>query len=144
MQIRLLPNTVIVGPAVVGSGNDLVLGNFAFDLNAGLAGDEFTFFDNGGFFSDNIQIVLENLDFSGGEVLTGFQLAASSLSNLSVSTTANSVTFTFDDPGVGPDSGPAISGKFLTAPAAVPLPAGLPLLAASMAAISFLRRRKTT
>jgi hypothetical protein len=139
-SITFVPESLVLGPFTVGAGVDFTLGVFTFDLNAGSAGDGFDFLDNGGFFGQNTSIVLSSLNFSGGELLNGFELLSTSLQNLTWTFTDDSLTFLFSDPGWGPANGPAISGRFLTA-AAVPVPASLPLLLAGLGGLALLRRK---
>jgi hypothetical protein len=73
---------------------------------------------------------LSDLDFSDLSVLSGFSLISTSLSNLSWSSTSDSLTFTFDSQGFGPNNGPAIHGTFITT--AIPLPGTISLLAIAL------------
>ena len=137
--ITFQPNNVVFGPFTVGAGIDFTLANFTFDLNAGVGANEFDFIDNGGVFGDNSSLVLSSLDFSGGAILTGFNLTSTSLTGLSWTFTDTSLTFSFDN-SRGPNNGSAIRGQFATL-SAVPLPASLPMLAAALGGFAFLLRR---
>lgn len=140
VTLTFQPGNDSLGTFSVGPGIDRTLGNFQFEMNGGLAGDEFRFDDNGGFFSASTSLVLSSLDFSDGSDLSGFSLISSSLSSLTWSNTSNSLTFFFDDPGHGPNNGPAIHGSFLTT--AVMEPGTLLLFAAGALGFAAVARHK--
>jgi hypothetical protein len=137
--ITFQPIKVVFGPFTVGAGIERTVGIITFDLNAGVGANEFEFIDNGGSFAGSSSLVLSSLDFSGGAILTGFNLTSTSLTGLSWTFTDTSLTFSFDD-AVGPNNGSAIRGQFATL-SAVPLPASLPMLAAALGGFAFLLRR---
>jgi len=141
-QSPLVPNLVPFGTFEAGSGIDLTLGVFEFDVDAGAGGDGFVWTSGAnGFVSAGsaVSLTLSGLDFSGGEVLTGFDLGVSTLTDLSVSTTASSVTFSWtNDSRVGPDT--VLSGTYETS-AVIPIPASLPLLLGGLAGLGLVARR---
>lgn len=143
LSITFQPGNNVLGANVtVGPGVDLTLGGFTFDLNAGADGDEFIFMDGGGFFSGSTSLVLSDLDFSDGSSLVNFSLLSTSLTSLSFVVGPDSLTFTYDNPGFGPNNGPAISGRFLTS-AAVPEPTTPLLILLGGLATAMTWRRRT-
>lgn len=115
---------------MVQAGDDLTVpsgaGTFVFNLDGGTNGNRFTLISNGAStFSGASSFTLGDLDFSDDAILTGFNLAATSLSNFSFTTTIDSITFSFSDTFAA--DGVVIDGTFATS-SAVPLPGTLPLL----------------
>ncbi|MCP4767667.1 MAG: VPLPA-CTERM sorting domain-containing protein [Gammaproteobacteria bacterium] len=144
VTVDLLPTAGDFTSSPIGAGFDLSVGVFRFDFNGGVDGDEFLFEDNGGFFSNSNSILLSTLDFDDGSDLLGFDLISTSLSNLTFSFTANSLTFNFDlVPGSGPNNGPAIHGRFITDVSPVPVPAAVWLFGTALLGfVGMSRRRK--
>jgi len=81
-----------------------------------------------------------DLDFTGGEIITGFTILQD-FGNAIVSFTANSVKIEYLDIAI--TEGVFFSGRFTTGTiSAVPLPAALPLYGAGMALMGFIGWRK--
>lgn len=148
----LLPNSNRSG--IVGVGTDITIGGAFYDFNAGVGGNQFIFSVNKRFCgvahcNGPIKLSLLNLNFSGGEKLVGFDLISTALSGLTFTFTSTSLIFLATEDTIR--KGVVISGFFLTAPplnipAAVPIPAALPLLAAGLSAMGFMgwrRKRKS-
>ena len=140
----------------VGAGTDVTIGGGFYDFNAGAGGNQFNFSINNRYCgvancNGPIKLSLLDLNFSGGERLVGFTLLSTALSRLSFTFTSTSLIFLAAEGNIR--RGTVISGIFLTAPAqvpnipaAVPIPAALPLLAASLGAMGFMgwrRKRKS-
>ena len=125
----------------VGAGVDFVVGSVSWDLDAGADGNELIVDTDGtfaGFGATSFE--LTGLDFSGGEILVGFSDIFSQMADTVVTFTADSLLVTFIDGPV--DDGVTFSGVFDTRPTAVPLPAGLPMIASGLALLGFLGRRR--
>jgi hypothetical protein len=130
-------------------------GHTTFEYNGGVAGNEFlmdliAIGSFTGVYSTNpvtSTITLSNLNFSGGEALTGFTVLNSVLGPITVdilSSTSLSLSWTDGAPITGPEV--MLSGDFLTTPVtSTPLPAALPLLATGLGGLGLLgwrRKRK--
>ncbi len=125
----------------VGAGFDFNVGSVTWDLDAGANGDELIVDTSGSFpFFAATSFELTGLDFSGGELLVGFSDVFSQMANTVVTFTTDSLLVTFTDGPVA--DGVTFSGTFDTAPSAVPLPAGLPMIASGLALLGFLGRRR--
>jgi len=136
---------------LVGSGVDLTENGFDFNYDAGANGNEFVISttNGGGFFGIynfgvTDTITLSNLNFSGGEVLTGFTVLSSVFPITVSGLTAHSVSLSWNE---GAFNGPVtfLDGEFDTAPVATPLPTALPLFATGLAGLGLLgwrRKRK--
>jgi hypothetical protein len=144
------------GSGIVGVGTDVAIGGGFYDFNAGAGGNQFIFSVNDRYCgvahcNGAIKLSLLNLNFSGGERLVGFTLLSTALSGLSFTFTSTSLIFLATEGRLR--RGTVISGIFLTAPppvdnipAAIPIPAALPLLAAGFGAMGFMgwrRKRKS-
>lgn len=128
-------------PFTVRSGVDYTVGEFRFDLDAGVDGNRFLFTTSGPGNFAGLDLIFTGLDFTDKSSLTGFKLVSTSLDNLSIVTTASSITFRFTN-AFSP-VGTVIDGFFETtasASAQVPLPGSLPLLALGLGALCFSRR----
>ncbi|SMY09073.1 VPLPA-CTERM sorting domain-containing protein [Flavimaricola marinus] len=125
---------------LVGAGVDTTAGAFSFDFDAGVGGDEFIWSaSDSGSLAGSIGISLTDLDFDDGSLLIDFSLDETLLTDLAWTITDDSVVFTYSSTGfIGP--GTVLSGSFVTA--AVPLPAGLPLLLTALGGIALLRRKR--
>jgi hypothetical protein len=141
----------IVGPDEV----DVNIGGGLYDFNAGTLGNEFIFSVDDNYCGvahckGAIKLSLLNLNFSGGERLVGFTLLSTALVGLSFTFTSTSLVFLATEGDIKKKDA-VIYGIFLTAPsanipAAVPIPAALPLLAAGLSAMGFMgwrRKRKS-
>lgn len=127
--------------ATVGAGFDFVVGSVSWDLDSGAAGNELSIDVDGSFSTFGAtSFELSGLDFSDGELLVGFSDIFSQMANTVVTFTANSLLVSFTDGAV--TDGVGFSGVFDTAPPAVPLPAGLPMIASGLALMGFLGRRR--
>jgi hypothetical protein len=143
------------GSGFVGVGTDVTIVNAFYDFNAGAGGNEFIFGVNDNFCGvadceGAIKLSLLNLNFSDGERLVGFTLLSTALSGLSFTFTSTSLIFLATEGDIQKNAA-VIYGVFLTAPpanipAAIPIPAALPLLAAGLSAMGFMgwrRKRKS-
>ena len=134
-----------VRTGTVGAGVDITQGNFLFDFNTGVNGDGFDWssLPDAGALAGSTGMTLSSLDFSGGAVLSGFQVAATVLSGLTFSFTDHTLSFFWTtDPNSFPGPGGIISGTFLTKAANVPLPAALPLALTGIGVLGAIARRK--
>lgn len=138
-------NASAPGNSLVGAGVDLSIGAIDFDLDTGLNGDQLEISVRGSFNSlssgsgNPLTITFSDLDFSDGEVLTGFDNLFTVFADTTFSFTDNSLTFQMTD---GPVSGVVLSGTFVTSAVAVPLPAAAPLLATALIGVFALGRRR--
>jgi len=129
--------------ATVGAGSEFFAGNVSWDVDFGADGDELlvSVLNNFGTFGIT-SFEISSLDFSGGELLTGFSNLFSQLANITVSTTSSSILFSFDNGPV--TSGTVLSGKFDTSSTApVPLPAGAWMLLTALGGLAVTKRRRT-
>jgi hypothetical protein len=147
------PASLFTNTALVGAGVDLTLGGVtSWDFNAGALGNEFVITVGGGSFpgfhgiGGTTTLTLSNLNFSGGEVLTGFSVISSLFPVTVGPLTATSVAFTFNEASF---SGPVtfLDGDFITSPTVTvtPLPTALPLFATGLGALGLFgwrRKRK--
>jgi hypothetical protein len=136
------PGVVSATPATVGAGDDLVFANFRFNLDAGGAGDQFSWSStpNAGALLNSTSIQISDLDFNDGSTLIGFDLFSTLLSGLVITTTSDSITFAYTTQEmVGP--GLVLSGRFLTS-ATVPLPGTAPLLLVGIALLAAQSSRR--
>lgn len=127
----------------VEAGVDLIIGGFSIDFNAGPNGNIFNW--TAGFpasLGGNTSFVLSGLTFDDGSTLVGFDVQASDLSGLTISTTASSLTVSFA-PQIGA-SGTVLRGQYLTRASgnSVPEPGGLALVGLGLAGLAFTQRRK--
>lgn len=137
---------------IVGVGTDVIIGGGLYDFNAGAAGNQFAFRVNDRYCgvahcSGPLKLSLLNLNFSGGEQLVGFTLLSTALKGLSFTFTSTSLIFFATEGRIR--RGTVISGIFLTAPppvqnipAAVPIPAALPLLGSALGFFVWMGRRR--
>jgi hypothetical protein len=133
--------TVVVGAGYEGN----YYSNQYFDLNDGANGDLFTITSTGDFCGmtscsgsgDTVTWTLTGLDF--GTPITGFSLS-SSIGGATASFTGTSVTISWTEAAI--PFGTYTVGQFLTGPSAVPLPAGLPMVASGIGALVMLRKRR--
>ena len=135
----------VVRTGTVGAGVDITQLNFLFDFNTGVNGDGFDWssLPDAGALAGSTGMTLSSLDFSGGAVLSGFQVAATVLSGLTFSFTDHTLSFFWTtDPNSFPGPGGIISGTFLTKAANVPLPAALPLALTGIGVLGAIARRK--
>lgn len=87
-----------------------------------------------------VQWEFTSLDFTGGEIITGFNILQN-FGDAIVTFTANSVKIAYLDVAI--PEGVFFSGRFVTGSlSAVPLPAALPLYGAGMAVMGFIGWRK--
>ncbi|MEP7174392.1 MAG: VPLPA-CTERM sorting domain-containing protein [Aestuariivirga sp.] len=144
------------GSGIVGIGTDVTIGGGFYDFNAGAGGNQFVFSVNNRYCgvarcSGAIKLSLLDLNFSGGEKLIGFTLLSTALRGLSFTFTSTSLVFFATEGYFGRNVGRSmvISGIFLTAPppvqnipAAVPIPAALPLLGSALGFFVWMGRRR--
>ena len=135
----------VVRTGTVGAGVDITQLNFLFDFNTGVNGDGFDWssLPFAGFLAGSTGITFSSLDFSGGAVLSGFHLAATVLSDLTITFTDHTLSFFWTtDPTAHVGPGEILSGTFLTKAANVPLPAALPLALTGIGVLGAIARRK--
>lgn len=156
VDLRFDGNGTQVNNQRIGAGTDIQLGFFGFDLDGGADSDGFKWSArrSASFGGGTTGITFSDLDFSTG-VLSGFTITKTALTDLDFTFTDSSISFTFSDTGFS-SRGTLIAGTFLTSQMttpgpvpgsgpdvpAVPLPAGLPLLALGLGALGIARRRK--
>jgi hypothetical protein len=138
---------------LVGTGVDLTEAFLTFDYDAGTLGNEFIMAvgdATGPFFGAYTSapvtstITLSDLSFSGGQVLTGFNVLSSIFGPITVdilSSTSLSLSF-FDGATIPTGNTELLTGDFITGPAATPVPAALPLFATGLGALGLLGWRK--
>lgn len=127
----------------VGAGDEFTIGAISMDVDA-TPGDELMISSTADLAGLGVTTFeLSDLDFSGGEILVGFVVTFSQLANVVVTFTQDSLKITFDDGAI--TEGVVLEGMLVTTSLdtpAVPLPAGLPLVASGLALLGFMGRRK--
>jgi hypothetical protein len=138
---------------LVGSGTDFKLLGITLDFDAGSGNMNLAWTSNKlGTFHQYTSWTFSDLDFDDGSDLVGFLVTGTQFAGLSVSVTADSISFDFDQHATF-NTGSVLSGTFITdapsarqqlaPPAAIPLPATAPLLVLGAAGLVALRRRKS-
>lgn len=136
------PGVVPPTAAIVGAGDDFVFLNFRFDLNGGPDENLFSWIStpDAGDLAGSTSIVLSDLDFAGGASLIGFEPFETLLSDLVITTTADSISFAYTSSGlVGP--GTILRGLFLTE-STVPVPGTALLMLSGLALVPLYSSRK--
>jgi hypothetical protein len=84
----------IVFNGTVGTGDDIVINNFRFDIDDGSDNDIFNWdsLPEAGTVAGKNSITLSGLQFDGGEELAGFNVLGTILAGLTTSFTSNSLT----------------------------------------------------
>lgn len=145
VSVTFNPGNIVLN-GTVGTGNDIVIGQFLFDINDGIDNDIFNWdsLPQAGALVGTNTFTLSGLLFDGGEELAGFNVLGTVLTGLTTSFTSNSLTINYTNVGfVGP--GEVLRGQYVTrAPNGVPAPGTLALLAAALPVIAFRRRRRAS
>ncbi len=137
-------NPGVFGPvtATIGAGTDLTIRNYKYDFNAGSSGDVFSWISSPlrGDLAGSTSVMLSDMDFVGGSTLTGFTLFSTVLSDLSWSTTADSISFSYTSTGfVGP--GTILKGQYAFVKT-VPEPGILAMFALGLLGLGAFSRKK--
>lgn len=142
VTITFNPGPVYTSTFTAVSGTDASAFGFDVDVDAGTAGDEFSWVSVGsGDLTGVTSFTLSDLDFDDGYDIIGFEVYSTILTGLSFSFTADSMTVSWDPIGAFEPS-TVLTGQYLTAPAAVPLPASAPLILMGLGALGLVGRRR--
>lgn len=136
----------------VGPGVDNLDGNIGYDLNGAADGDRFVFHINpltfaGVYLPSGLsEVIFSDLDFSGGEILTGFNVIDNGPLNAGYEVLSGSSFRIFwqEDDFTLATGERFFVADYLTegSDAAVPLPAGGLLMVSGLAALGLARRRR--
>ncbi|MBL4810860.1 MAG: VPLPA-CTERM sorting domain-containing protein, partial [Rhodobacteraceae bacterium] len=91
----------------------------------------------------DVSLIFYDLDFSDGEELIGFDLTPGAINPIVTILGPDAISFTFVDTDYT-SRGLFFSGEFITAVAAVPLPAAAWMLVAGLGGLGFAGRRRKT
>ncbi len=140
-------NPSVFGPvtATIGAGADVTSEYFLFDFNAGSGGDVFSWISSpgAGNLAGSTSVALSDMSFVGGDTLTGFTLFSTVLSDLTWSTTTDSITFSYTSTGlVG--SGSILQGQYAVLEHAVSEPGMLVMFALGLLGLAVFSRKKSS
>jgi len=132
----------------VGSGIEFDLDGTTFDLNRSDTGNLLVMDGDGfGTLGAVSSLIISDMILDDGSVPDGFIVTRPNLSNLSIGTTDDSLTFVFDNGTASPDGAIILEGSYVIsdgpgAPSPIPLPATAPLLLLAAGGLAALRRRR--